>query len=69
MMVVDSFFLLQFLFGHCRSEHGSNIKCMLENQIPLFVLRDMFDKVETTLVSWLIDDPWKENRINTFLVL
>ena len=49
MMVVDSFFILQFIFGHDRHAHGNQIKCdilKLENHIPLFVLKEVFDKVE-----------------------
>lgn len=71
MMAVDSFFLLQFLFGHYRGEHGSNIKCdilMLENQIPLFVLKEMFDKAKGALVPALANITLSENAIKYFLV-
>ena len=74
MMVVDSFFILQFLFGHDRRAHDIQIKCdilKLENQIPLFVLKEFFDKVKEAL---LCPDPYgvmydqDAVRINKLLV-
>ena len=53
MMVVDSFFILQFLFGHDRHARDIQIKrdiLKLENQIPLFVLKEVFDKVKEALL-------------------
>ena len=49
MMVVDSFFILQFLFGHDCCARDIQIKCdilKLENRIPLFVLKEVFDKIQ-----------------------
>ena len=58
MMVVDSFFILQFLFGHDRRACGIQIKCdilKMENKIPLFMLKEVFDKVKEAL---LCPDPY-----------
>lgn len=53
MMAVDSFFILQILFGHGRRAHHTQIKCdivKLENQIPLCVLKQVFDKVKEAIL-------------------
>lgn len=49
MMVMDSLFLLYFLVGHDRGQYAVRINCdilKLENQIPLFLLKDCFVKFE-----------------------
>jgi hypothetical protein len=75
MMAVDCFFILQFLFGHDRRAHGIQIKCdilKLENQIPLSVLKLVFDKVKKALLHPHLyhDIYYKEAcRINRLLVL
>ena len=74
MMVVDSFFILQFLFDHDRRACNIQIKCdilKLDNQIPLFMLKEFFDKMKEAL---LYPDPYgvmydqDPVRINKLLV-
>lgn len=53
--MVDSLFLLYFLLGNeFYSGNGIHIKCdilKLENHIPLFALREFFEKFE---LSWIL---------------